>query len=93
MRGHVKNKGAGRTGLPIRGGWNKGLRYGELVTAEDCSTEPVAVYKVRCTCGSCKTCKHRIYARAWYKKNRTGPEHSDEILDKKAAEWLNKIRK
>lgn len=93
MRGRIKNKGAGLTGISVRGGWNKGLRYGDLVTAEECKAEPIAIRKVLCTCGSCKLCSRRIYLRAWNKKYRGRPEHSDAELDKKAADWLNKIRK
>lgn len=99
-KGHI-NKGYGRQGEKIVGGWNTGQRYGEVVRPEEIYNDPIMVYKnASCLCGWCPTCKRRIYKRIWDRKQRNGgarlpgkpkllkPEPTNEELDIKAAQWL-----
>lgn len=63
---------------------------------------PVGIQRtVKCLCGKCNTCRHRVYSRIWEKtrKNvpkkakeviRPKPELTDAELDAKALKWLEK---
>lgn len=90
-------KSKGMKGLPTVGGWNKGLRYGEIVSPEALTDIKVAVHKtVKCTCGTCRKCRHRMYSRVWSQQRQANlrkcAETTDAELDAKAAKWLSKIR-
>lgn len=38
---------------------------------------------ITCTCGECRTCKHRVYMRGWHERNRErSREHSRKTYAK-----------
>jgi len=88
-------KSKGMKGRPTVGGWNLGLRYGEVVPPEALNG-PVRMKGKGCICGTCKTCKERLYSRMYYRNvarlKRARPEKSDEELDANAAKWLETHR-
>jgi len=96
-RGVDKSKGAGRTGLKTTGGWNKGQRYGYIVSAEEIAEEEkrtLRPYPRGCVCGTCHVCKRRVYRRVWKRKQLMVEDPNlDAKMDAQAAEWLKNLEK
>lgn len=88
----------GMKGLPVQGGWNKGLRYGKKIPGELRVNEPVKCWcKVNCECGKCRRCIIQVYNRVRYRLKYSAKarkvEPTDDELDARAAVWLKNLEK